>query len=74
MLSNKEKEWLKTIKFVINNSDQDYYVSWWLRIDLNIPTKRINYWLSKLATKGYLKKVAEKTHTKYFLLTKDEKN
>lgn len=65
-LSESENMWLNR---VINSLyiNYDYVVSWHLREDFGEPTAVINYHLSKLVKKGFLRKEAQKSHTKFHL-------
>jgi DNA-binding MarR family transcriptional regulator len=65
-LSESEDLWLRRVlsHLYIN---YDYCVSWHLREDFGVPTSLINYHLGKLVKKGYLKKEAHRSHTKFHL-------
>lgn len=69
----EEKWWLSLVTDSINESEHSirdgrkYTMSWWLRLEIGLPTPKINYNLSKLVKKGLLEKSAYKNGTKYFL-------
>lgn len=71
-LSVKERKWYDILKGRIEDTKQNGYCSWWLRLDMeaegyNIPTSTINYWLGKLADKGLLRVYKTKSYTKFYL-------
>ena len=72
-LSANEQKWYDRLKKAIEEEKSPNYCSWWLRIDYekiepNITTSKINYWLTKCVKKGYLKKNAFKSFTNYSLI------
>jgi hypothetical protein len=57
------------IKLKIENSDNGYYLSWWLRLDYNnnFTTAQLNYQLKKLVKKGLLMSKSNKYGIEYRL-------
>ncbi len=69
-LSVLEKLWLERFKKYMTDYKYEYACSWWLRLEYeteNITTTKINYILSKLVTKGILKKETTRSYTKFSL-------
>ena len=67
-LSVKEQLWYDRILKYSKDYDQDNICSWWLRLEYdseNVKTATINYYLSKVAEKGYLRKETQKSFTRF---------
>jgi hypothetical protein len=65
-LSDDEKKWFNIFEKYCKQTERRYVITWHMRIDLGISTQKINYHLSKLAVKGWLKKDAYHACTKFF--------
>ena len=65
-LTNDEKEWFNIFEAYCEKYSRRYVITWWMRIDLQIPTSKINYHLSKLAKAGILKKETAIYCTKFY--------
>ena len=69
-LSALETKWLDRLKKYLSDYKYEYVCSWWLRCEYEsegITTPKINYILSKLVTKGILKKETTRSYTKFSL-------
>jgi hypothetical protein len=69
-LSALETKWLDRLKKYLTDYKYEYVCSWWLRCEYEqegITTPKINYILSKLVTKGILKKETTRSCTKFSL-------
>ena len=68
-LSSDEQKWFDIFESGCKKFDRRYVITWWLRIELKIPTQKINYHLSKLSKKGILKKETDGYCTKFYYAT-----
>jgi len=71
MLGEVELLWLDRLKKYMFDYKKDCVCSWWLRIEYKkegLTTSKINYILSKLVSKGILRKETTSSYTNFFLL------
>ena len=68
-LSPNEQKWFDIFEDGCKRFDRRYVVTWWLRNELKISTQKINYHLSKLSSKGMLKKETDEYCTKFYYAT-----
>lgn len=67
-LSAKEKEFLTIFENHCLQVRRKWAITWHISAKTKIPTSKINYYLSKLATKGILKKETDKHFTKFYYI------
>ena len=69
-LSEIESKWLDRFNQYLSEYNCNYVCSWWLRKKYyyeGITTPKINYILSKLVSKGILKKESTRSYTKFMI-------
>lgn len=69
ILSADEKKWFDIFNSYCKKTDRRYVVTWQMRLELNISTKKLNNHLSKLTAKGLLKKEIGHNCTKFYYVT-----
>lgn len=61
-----EVDWLRAFHEYCLKTSRRYVITWHLSKEINEPTPKINYHLSKLAAKGFLKKETDVYCTKFY--------
>lgn len=61
-----EEDWLKIFHEYCLKTNSRYLITWHLSQEINEPTPKINYHLSKLVVKGFLKKETTASCTKFY--------